>query len=192
MAIRKLKNQLLALLTQLPQGPSIAYQQFLNSECMTDQEAAFRLCLDSSDYREKVSTAFFEEWQHDSLTLNKWFAAISASQHENTNAAVKAAWQHPTFNKHNPNRVYSLLRVWGQNLIQFHRDKENYDWLLERCLELDQINPQVASRIAQVLDFGTYLDSEFKLHLKSGIQDLIQKEVSPNLFEILSKILAAL
>lgn len=192
MAIRKLKNQLLALLTQLPQGPSIAYQQFLNSECMTDQEAAFRLCLDSSDYREKVSTAFFEEWQHDSLTLNKWFAAISASQHENTNDAVKAAWQHPTFNKHNPNRVYSLLRVWGQNLIQFHRDKENYDWLLERCLELDQINPQVASRIAQVLDFGTYLDSEFKLHLKSGIQDLLKKEVSPNLFEILSKILAAL
>jgi len=192
MAVRKLKNQLLLLLQKLPDGPSLAYQQFLKSECMTDQEASLRLCLESSLYRDKVSMAFFKRWEQDSLTLNKWFAAISAAQHDDTNTSVKELWNHSSFNKHNPNRVYSLLRVWGLNLTQFHRDKSNYDWLLERCFELDQLNPQVAARVAQVLDFGAYLESDFKLYLKSKMQACLQKEASPNLYEILSKIFIAL
>jgi len=62
---------------------------------------------------------------------------------------VVALSQHPDFNLANPNRARSLLYAFGAgNPIGFHREDGNaYRFLADQILELDSINPQVASRI---------------------------------------------
>jgi len=192
MADRKLKNQLLILLQPLLEGENLAFKQYSESSNMTDQEAAFRCCLNSNAYRDQVKLDFFESWRSDSLTLNKWFQSLAASSHHSTNQTVRELWLHPEFNKNNPNRVYSLLRAWGQNLTHFHANVNNYDWMLERCRELDKINPQVAARIAQVFDLGPYLNSEKKAYLKNLTKKMLTETLSPNLYEILLKVQSAL
>lgn len=192
MALRKLQNQLLYLLQELPQGPRLSFEQFQTATCMSEKASAFQNCLNSSDYRDQVASDFFNQWKHDSLTLNKWFSALASSEHPKTNDLVKELWLHPHFNIQNPNRVYSLLRSWGQNLTQFHSDSANYDWFLQKCLDLDKLNPQVVTRVAQVLDFGIYLPQKIRTELKSKVSSAVSQKLSPNLFEVLSKIEKAL
>jgi aminopeptidase N len=62
---------------------------------------------------------------------------------------VVALSNHPDFNLANPNRARSLLFAFAAgNPVAFHRaDGEAYRFVGDRVMELDAINPQVASRI---------------------------------------------
>ena len=57
--------------------------------------------------------------------------------------------QHSDFSIDNPNRVYSLLAAFTQNLAQFHRadGKAGYRLVGEVIERLNNSNPQVASRL---------------------------------------------
>ena len=53
---------------------------------------------------------------------------------------------HPNFIKTNPNKVYSLIRTFGRNLISFHSGNgETYQFMANIIIELDKLNPNMAT-----------------------------------------------
>lgn len=184
---RFLKNKCLGYLSLLPDYSKMAWNQFINANHMTDEEPAFQFLLKDQTYRDQAIEKFYKKWAHSPVTLNKWFSSISSAPSPHTNTDVKKLWTHPDFIKTNPNRVYSLLRSWTSNLTHFHNDISNYDWISERLIELDAINPQVAARIGSGFDFCIFTPLENKKASYKALSHVLSKKISPNLYEGLSK-----
>lgn len=62
---------------------------------------------------------------------------------------VKQAMAHPTFSIRNPNRLRALIGSFAMNnQVQFHAaDGSGYRFLTDLLIELNEVNPQVASRL---------------------------------------------
>ncbi|MDB4847233.1 aminopeptidase N [Candidatus Pseudothioglobus singularis] len=180
---RALKNKCLSYLSKLGEY-DIAYQQFINAECMTDQFGAFQCLLDSKNpYRDDVITQFYKQHQSDVQVMDKWFSAqciSSVSSVEN----VRSLMQHELFSMTNPNRIRSVIGSFSQNSIQFHC-QEGYQLLTEVIIELDQLNPQIAARFAGIYNhWRRYMAQYCKLQ-ESQLNSIIQSDnLSKDVYEI--------
>lgn len=189
---RSLKNTIIKLLATLKSDEilELLNLQFLNSKNMTDKLAAMALIANTKNkYKDNVLNLFYEEWQNDPLILNKWFAVQAVSSAEITLEQVQKLTKHAKFNIKNPNNVYSLLRNFGENnILIFHKsDLSSYKFFIEKIVEVDSVNPQVAARLCAA--FNPIL--KLKPNTKQPIIDLISQAVtshklSKNTYELLS------
>ena len=126
--------------------------------------------------------------------MNQWFAVQAAMPLGDTLARVQGLLLHADFDLHNPNKVNSLVGVFGnQNPVQFHRvDGAGYRFLGDMVARLDSANPQLASGLLKPLT---------RWHNYSGRQQLMcaelerlaaLPELSPDVFELVSKSLEAI
>ena len=169
---------------------SLAWQQFINSTNMTDQQGALRAL--PSPLRAQGLELFYESWKKDPVTLNKWFSLQAHQPEAQTFEVVKKLVLHPDFNVRNPNRVYALLRTYGQNLVSFHHPlNRSYEFYSEQIGVLDKINPAVATRLASAFDIWKKLPASNQVRVKAALEALIEKGLSKNTYEIISKNLAA-
>jgi aminopeptidase N len=149
---RRIKNRALRYLVATESRSAIerAASQFRKATGMTDYEAAFA-CLINLDTPETVDAvdAFYERWKDEPLVLDKWFRMQAMSSAPNAFERVVELSKHPSFKLTNPNRARSLLYAFAAgNPTGFHRaDGAGYRFVADYVLELDAINPQVASRI---------------------------------------------
>tara|TARA_R110001599_G_scaffold353883_1_gene602244 strand:- start:31604 stop:34270 length:2667 start_codon:yes stop_codon:yes gene_type:complete len=195
-AARSLRNVCLELLS-CAHGlePSLAMTQFDSALNMTDRLAALRAIAfyATGGQREEALQQFLREWQHDALVMNQWFAVQAAMPLGDTLARVQGLLSHPEFDLRNPNKVYSLVGVFGdQNPVQFHRvDGAGYRFLSDMVAKLDSANPQLASRVLEPLT---------RWHNYRGREQLMCAELerlaalpglSPDVFELVSKSLDA-
>jgi aminopeptidase N len=151
-ARRRLKSCALAYLATLgePTLEALVLSQLEGADNMTDASAALMiLSRSASPARASALEAFYAKWEHDPLVINKWYVAQAISSDAGTLDAVKALTGHASFTLTNPNRVRSLIGVFGMsNQVRFHQaDGAGYAFIADRVLELDAINPQVTSRI---------------------------------------------
>ncbi len=154
---RFLANCVLGYLASLETEETIGLvaRQFERANNMTDSFAALAI-LARLDHpaRAKTLAAFYERWKEDPLVIDKWFAAQARSTHERTFQHVQELASHPDFTLENPNRVRSLLGafcLWNQ--VRFHRaDGAGYRFLADHVLALDELNPQVASRMVSAFN----------------------------------------
>lgn len=158
-ARRRLKNCALAYLACLGEEALEAKvsAQLEGADNMTDAQAAlFTLCQRDTPARTQALESFYAKWKHDPLVLDKWFTAQAISTDPGTLAAVQALTKHPDFKMTNPNRVRSLIGVFGMmNQVRFHAAcGSGYAFLGDAVLELDGINPQVAARMVSC--FNSY------------------------------------
>ena len=79
-------------------------------------------------------------------------------------ARVRQLMRHPDFSIKNPNRARSLLVGFCRdNPGALHRaDAAGVVFWADRVLELDAINPQVASRLARALDRWSVLAEPYR------------------------------
>ena len=149
---RRIKNRALRYLVALeePETIALAVEQFGSATGMTDYQAAF-LCLVDLDSAEtnRAIEEFYQRWRGEPLVLDKWFRMQAIASSPVAFERVVALSAHPDFNPTNPNRARSLLLAFAVgNPVAFHRaDGKAYRFIAEQVLELDAINPQVASRI---------------------------------------------
>lgn len=192
-ANRKLKNVCLSYLLMLSEQISLAEQQFMQATNMTDGLAALEsLTHTDSIVRENCLQEFYEKWQDDTLVLDKWFALQSASHHVHALEHVKTLVEHKDFVYTNPNRVRSVLGVFGRlNMLGFHRvSGEGYTFLAEQVIKLDAINPQVAARIVAPFTHWQRYDNERQLLMKKALKNILATEsLSKDVYEIVSKTL---
>lgn len=161
------------------QGIELAQQLFDSADNMTDQQTAFSALLKSNDkqIRDNVINEFYNRWKHEDLVVNKWLLSQSQISHKSTLDIVKGLVNHPAYNPKNPNKVYSLISSFGDNLSQYHcKDDLGYAFMSDTVLELDKTNHQV-----------TGYDSARQALMKQELEKIKASNPSKNVFEIVSK-----
>jgi aminopeptidase N len=96
----------------------------------------------------------------------------STSRLPGTAQRVRELMQHSAFDIRNPNKVYALVRAFcGANPRHFHAaDGEGYRLAADVIIELQAMNPQVASRIARCFDSWRKFDAGRQAHARAALE----------------------
>ncbi|MEH6634492.1 MAG: aminopeptidase N [Halioglobus sp.] len=192
MAARSLRNTCLDYLANADGSyVDLAAQQFSSAANMTDRLAALKVIAFYADdaRREAAIDSFYQAWRHEALVVNQWFQVQAAIPDTQALARVQGLLSHADFDLHNPNKVRALVGVFSShNPINFHRiDGGGYRLLTDVIVELNSVNPQIASRLLMPLT---------KWRNYSGRGELMQAELqrladlpslSPDVFEVVAK-----
>jgi aminopeptidase N len=183
----------LMLLNDTDINKKLAFQQFRKSltSNMTDTLAALR-CLVNTDCPERIVALdeFYQQWQHDALVMDKWFALQATSKLPDTLANIKKLLQHPSFDIKNPNKVYALIGGFGaRNAVHFHAvDGQGYQFLTHIILELNALNPQVAARMMKPLTSWKRYDKQRQQLMRQNLSQIAgDLKISKDVYEIVSK-----
>jgi aminopeptidase N len=125
-------------------------QQYREANNMTDSIAALSCVVNADlDAGTALLFDFHTQWQHDPLVVDKWLILQAGCTLPGTLDRVKALTTHPSFTYKNPNKVRSLIATFcATNHGQFHAaDGSGYTFLGDQVCLLDQLNPQIASRM---------------------------------------------
>ncbi|XP_060207004.1 puromycin-sensitive aminopeptidase isoform X1 [Lycium barbarum] len=195
MARRALKNVALAYLGSLeePEITELLLNEYRTATNMTDQFAALVAIDQQRAIREEILADFYNKWQHDYLVVNKWLALQAMSDMPGNVENVKKLLSHISFDLRNPNKVYSLIGGFCGSPVNFHcKDGSGYKFLGELVVQLDKINPQVASRMVSAFSRWKRYDETRQSLAKEQLEMILSTEgLSENVFEIASKSLAA-
>lgn len=165
--------------------------QYRTGHNMTDVVAALSLLAASEvPERDEVLADFEACWHDDPLVMDKWFAVQAAAPRTDTLTRVQTLMRHPSFSIRNPNKVRALIGTFAAgNPVCFHAaDGSGYRFLTDRVLELDLLNPQVASRIMRVMARWRRYDSGRQGLMQGQLQRVLGMErVSKDLYEIAAK-----
>ena len=171
---RGLKNLALAYLSAAPAADhlALAKAQCEQADNMTDRASALTALIHAGANEAKPALhQFYQDFEREALVVDKWFSMQAATPSTDV-AAVRALMRHPAFNLKNPNRARSLIFSFcAGNALQFHAlDGSGYNFWAEQVLALDLINPQVAARLARVMDrwrrYAPALQANMQLALK--------------------------
>ncbi len=190
---RRLKNICLSYLMQLDNAEmqALCFQQFQANHNMTDVMAALNLLAHyDCPEREMALDLFYEKWRNDPLVLDKWFSIQATSKLPDTLAKVKRLRKNAAFSIKNPNKVRSLIGVFcSANQVGFHAaDGAGYAFLADTVLELDKLNPQIASRMLRVMSRWRRYDSARQKLMYAQLQRILAVEgLSKDVYEIALK-----
>jgi aminopeptidase N len=74
-----------------------------------------------------------------------------------------------------------------RNLVSFHKeDGSGYKYVASRVLEVDKMNPQLASRIAKSFSVVTKLTGVRKDNLINELKVLLDQKLSKDTFEVVN------
>jgi aminopeptidase N len=149
------------------QWPARALERVKCARNMTERLGALAALIESqSDLAEPALQAFYERFRGNELVIDKWFALQAGMPEKDGSvlARVKQLTRHPDFSIKNPNRARSVCSTFCHlNPGAFHRaDAAGYVFWADRVLELDAINPQIASRLTRALDRWSVLASPLR------------------------------
>ena len=190
---RRVKNACLAFLSKLnsPQIQNLAQTQFENTKNMTDQMAALGAIVHNNHFAKTACLEkFYSQWQNEPLVIDKWFILQASSPAADAFETVQNLRSHSAFDIKNPNRVRSLIGAFSQtNPVHFHAaNGQGYAFLGDAILELNAINPQVASRMVTPLTAWRKVDDARQILMKAQLQRIIDtKDISNDVFELASK-----
>jgi aminopeptidase N len=147
--------------------------QFEHAGNMTDVIAALTTLanLDLPE-RETALEAFYARWQDEALVVDKWLSVQATSRLPGTVSRVRELMRHPAFDLKNPNKVYALVRGFcAANPRHFHAsDGGGYRLAADVIIELQAINPQVASRLARAFDRWRQFDAQRQDHARTALE----------------------
>ncbi|MDM4767273.1 aminopeptidase N [Pelomonas sp. SE-A7] len=177
--------------------PGRAYQRFKDAGNMTDRLGALAALVNAhAELAEPALQRFHALFKDEALVVDKWFALQGRASESagKTFARVKQLMQHPDFTLKNPNRARSLIfSLCMFNPAAFHRaDAAGYVFWADQLLALDAINPQIAGRLARVMDRWTKLAEPYRSAAREAIVRVAAKaELSSDVREIIERALAS-
>ena len=191
---RALKNICLSYLTRLNDHRHIVTQQYQSSNNMTDTLATLSCAAKNSHEKLNEMMKDFEgKWQDTTLVMDKWFAIQASVNDDSIFDNLSKLIAHPLFSLKNPNRARSLIGAFvNNNPRYFHcASGRGYQFLIEQLIKLNDINPQVASRlITPLIQFKSF-DQDRQIMIKAKLEQLAKQEVlSKDLKEKLDAALA--
>ncbi|MEN3113167.1 aminopeptidase N [Uliginosibacterium paludis] len=194
---RALRNACLSYLAQLDEAgaQALVVGHFEQAGNMTDTFAALA-SLASLDIpaRHVALDSFYSKWRDEALVVDKWLQVQALSRLPGTTADVRALMTHPAFDIRNPNKVYALVRAFcAANPKHFHgADGEGYRLAADVILQLDPMNPQVASRIARCFDRWRKFDPARQALARQQLERIrAASSLSADVAEVVGKALEA-
>ncbi|MDD1016052.1 aminopeptidase N [Pseudomonas rubra] len=196
-ARRSLQNIALSYLMQSgkQQVLDATLEQFDACDNMTERLTALAVLVNSPFEAERATAleSFAEHFKDNPLVMDQWFSVQAASTLPGGLARVKALMQHPAFTMKNPNKVRALIGAFaGQNLVNFHAaDGSGYRFLADLVIELNALNPQIASRQLAPLTRWRKYDSARQALMKGELERILASgSLSSDVYEVVSKSLA--
>ncbi len=191
---RSLKNTCLAYLMKLNQPKYFdqAESQFNNADNMTDQIGSLSAVVDYKNAtKTRMFDIFYQQWSDTALVVDKWFALQASSQAENAMEDLFELEKHPAFNIKNPNRARSLLGPLQFNTKVFHHvSGKGYEFFADKIIELDSLNPQVASRmVGAFLNWGKLMPEQGEMMKKQALRIQAKPDLSNDVAEKLASCL---
>lgn len=175
--------------------PGRAFQRFKDAGNMTDRLGALSALTGShAELAAPALERFHALFKGDALVIDKWFA-LQATTPEKDGRVFERAKQllkHPDFSLKNPNRARSLISaLCMNNPAAFHRaDGAGHAFWAERIIELDGINPQLAARMARVMDRWSSLAEPYRTSAHAALQRVAAKaDLSNDVREIIGRAL---
>jgi aminopeptidase N len=157
---RVLKNVCLSYLSLVEEKQEYVSEQYQASDNMTDTLAALVCSAKNNLVNLEEQLQFFEnKWQATPLVMDKWFSIAAQQSATNIFCSLEKLLTHPLFSLKNPNRARSLIGNFSvNNPRHFHCGSgQGYKFLAKQIALLNEINPQVASRlITPLIQFKSF------------------------------------
>ncbi len=188
---RALQGAVLPLLARLDGGDA-ARAQFANAGNMTQQLSALATLTGIGQGTPELM-AFYDQWHHDALVLDKWFGVQLLEAAPETGPQVaRDLSRHPDFNWKNPNRFRALFGALAANPAVFHAPSGTcYRLLADWLIRLDPVNPQIAARMCGAFETWKRYDPARQALIRAQLERIAQaKGLSPNVSEMVGRILA--
>lgn len=194
MGERSIKNRCIKLLSSLESDEivEIVNKQYNDSITMTDRVVALDILENiSPKYAEVALAVFYDKYKDDTLVMNKYFSILSASHRDGTLDRVMALQNDDVYNELVPNLVRSLIGVFARNYKHFHsKDGYGYKFVVDKIIDIDKINPQMASGLAGAFKIYEKMNPENKKVMKIELDRVVSTQsISKNVYEIVSKII---
>ena len=191
---RSLHNVCLSYLMALQDDEvtQLCIRQYRVANNMTEQLAAFRALVHSDrSEKEGIIADFYQRWQQEALVVDQWFSVQASAPKADTLDRVEALLQHEAFELTNPNKVRALIGAFcNANPVNFHRaDGAGYRFLADRIIDLNTLNPQIASRMAVLLSRWRNYDDTRAGHIRIELQRIKAEPLSPDVYEVVTKAL---
>ncbi|HZE92644.1 MAG TPA: aminopeptidase N [Rhizobacter sp.] len=175
--------------------PGRAYERFKSAGNMSDRMGALiALTSAHAELAELALARFHELFKGEALVIDKWFSLQATTPEKDGQTLARAVHllRHPDFSLKNPNRARSLIAaLCMNNPAAFHRsDGAGYAFWADRMLELDTINPQLAARLARVMDRWGQLAEPYRSAAGEALKRVAAKpELSSDVREIVGRAL---
>jgi len=195
MGRRALQNITLELLTATNGTgcASRAKAHYDNADNMTDRIAALASLADSTKpERAEVFADFYARYKDYPLVVDKWFTMQAMANRDAIFDDFSMLRNHAEFNIKNPNRVRSLYSVFAiNNPVKFHDPSgKGYALLRDAIIELNAINPQIASRMVTPLREWKRYAPDLQAQMKDALEAILETpNLSNDVFELVNKCL---
>ena len=191
---RKLKGIAVAYMTESgdPAQLKRIHDLYDKADNMTDQMIAMGALADHKGAdRTAVFDDFFNRFQTDQLTIQKWFSMRAMSDFDGVIDELKDITSKPFFNWENPGHVGSAIGGFAGNYAQFHRkDGKGYAYTADSVIQMDKISPNISSRLIEPLtrwrsytpDHGAQMVAELERiaktpNLSTGVKEKLIKSL---------------
>ncbi|MZR62169.1 aminopeptidase N [Alcanivorax sp. DP30] len=168
----------------------IAVELFELPLCMSEELGALRVLVHHRlPGAEQALQQFARKWKDEALVMDQWFSVQASAPGEMTIDTVERLLAHPAFDWKVPNRVRAVLgALAGSNPSAFNTDK-GYKVFTSALATVDELNPQIAARIANAAARLHRLEPS-RQQVFRGLLKSVSEKASPNLREVLARILA--
>ena len=193
---RALRNTALIYLgaAETPESVTLAKTRYDIADNMTDRMAALSVLTEcDGPEREAALADFHDRFKDDEQVMDKWFAIQAMSSLPDTLDRVRVLLDHPRFSMKKPNKVRALIGSFAMgNPIRFHAaDGSGYDFVIDKLIELDRLNPQVAARLLGTFGQWRRLPADRARLMKAALERLAGTDgLSRDSTEIATKSLA--
>ena len=160
---------------------------------MTQQLAAYANLLQAGNGA-AATEAFYEQWKHDRLVIDKWFGMqISMAPPDAAVETTRSLTEHPDFTMTNPNRFRAVLGALAMSPAGFHHASgDGYRLLADWLIKLDALNPQTTARMCSAFETWKRYDANRQALIKSQLERILNSEgLSRDTTEMVTRILGA-
>ena len=190
---RAVKNLALSMLGELKDEAimQMAKEQYYNSLNMGDKLNSLKV-IDSINHfeSEEEFRDFYNRYKDNQLLMVKYFSIKASLDDEFVLQRIIELEKDKLFDKKVPNLVRALYATFARNLKQFHNlNAKGYEFIAQKILTLDTINPQMAASLANSFKLYPKLQKKYQNLMQKEMEKILKNDaISDNTYEILSKI----
>lgn len=159
---------------------------FERAPSMTEQLGALNALAIAPMGGQSALAAFYTQWQHNPLVIDKWFAVQARA---GAIEQIEALRRHKDFDLGTPNRVRAVAAVFAmQNLPAFHKaDGSGHAFLAQLVREVDRLNSSLASKLLTAFEQWRSLAPAARASAERVLAELAESSLSQNVRDILDR-----
>lgn len=132
-------------------GVALAQRVYEGADNLTNRLAALRTLLrrGDDDLVDSLLNDFYTRFGGETLAVNHWLQIQAESPRGDAIERVRKLMDHEAYDGNNPNKIRALIGTFANaNAVTFHRvDGAGYGFLAQTIEDLNEKNPQIASRL---------------------------------------------